>query len=78
MTHTDDLMAHPPKMAEMTGGVLDSEASADLGTTVDGHDRGLAVAAELAAEGQATPAATPATVEAVPPGLAALEAETEE
>jgi hypothetical protein len=78
MTHTDDLMAHPPTMAEMTGGLLDSEASAELGTSVDEHDRGLAVAAELAAEGQTSPVATPATVDAVPPGLAALEAETEE
>jgi hypothetical protein len=78
MTHAEDLMAHPPTMAEMAGGVLDSETSADLGTTVDGHDRGLAVAAELAAEGLATPVATLAAPEAVAPGLAALEAETEE
>ena len=53
MTHAEDLMTHPPAMAEMAGGVLDSESHAEA-----------PVAAGQAAE--------------VPPGLARLEAETEE
>jgi hypothetical protein len=50
MTHTDDLMDHPPAMAEMAGAAIESESH------------------------EAAPHFEP---DAVPPGLATLEAETE-
>ena len=50
MTHTEDLMVHPPAMAEMAGAAIDSESHV------------------------VAPHFEP---DAVPPGLAALEAETE-
>ena len=78
MTHADDLMAHPPSMAEMAGGVLEAEGRVDPHTSADGQDPALAVAAELAGEGHWTPSATAAAPDVVPPGLAALEAETED
>ena len=78
MTHADDLMAHPPAMAEMTGGLLEADGRADMATLADGTDAALAVAAEMAGEGHATPADMHAAPITVAPGLAALEAETED
>jgi hypothetical protein len=78
MTRTEEILAHPPAMAEMTGGLLESETDAVHAMTAAGHDPSMAVAAELAAEGQSVPADRPVRVDAVPAGLAALEAETEE
>jgi hypothetical protein len=78
MTHADDLMANPPAMAEMAGGLLDAEGDAVLASAAGGHDASLAVAAELAAEDTWTPSDAHPASEPVAPGLAALEAETEE
>lgn len=69
MSTAEDLMVHPPAMAEMVGGVLETETVRD--------DQAAVIAAEMAAEGHATPQATHVAVE-VPVELARLEAETEE
>jgi hypothetical protein len=74
MTHTDDLMAHPPAMAEMTGGLLEAETASAAG----GVDSSGVVAAELNAEGHAGSGPAHAAPIVVAPGLAALEAETED
>ena len=44
MTHTEDLLQHPPAMAEMAGGVLDSEShvAAPLAGHLDEVPLGLA------------------------------------
>jgi hypothetical protein len=65
-------------MAEMAGGVEESQADAMQEAAAHGIDAGAVVAAELAAEGHWTPAPDQPAADAVPPGLAALEAETEE
>ena len=78
MTNSEDMMAHPPAMAEMAGGLLDADGRADMTPLADGTDAHLAVAAELAAEGHSVPAATHPAPTTVQPGLAALEAETED
>jgi hypothetical protein len=49
MTHEEELLAHPPMMAEMAGAAIDAEAHPDA-----------------------------MHLDTVPPGLARLEAETEE
>ena len=78
MTHADDLMAHPPAMAEMAGGLLEAEGGADMTVSANGADLAGAVAAELSAEDSWAPTASHPAPDNVPPGLAALEAETEE
>lgn len=65
-------------MAEMAGGVEESQVDAVQAAAAAGVHVESVVAAEMAAEGQWTPADTHAAAPAVPPGLAALEAETEE
>lgn len=65
-------------MAEMAGGIEESQADAVQTAAAHGVDAEAVVAAELAAEGNWTPADVAAAPDAVPAGLAALEAETEE
>jgi hypothetical protein len=65
-------------MAEMAGGIEEAQVDAVQEAAAHGVDVGAVVAAELAAEADWTPAPDHPAAEAVEPGLAALEAETEE
>lgn len=65
-------------MAEMAGGLGESQADVVQAAAAHGVDVGAVVAAEMAAEGHWTPTEDHASTEPVPAGLAALEAETEE
>jgi hypothetical protein len=65
-------------MAEMAGGIGESETDAVMEAAAHGVDAGTVVAAEMAAEGHWTPAEGAKAPDEVPAGLAALEAETEE
>jgi hypothetical protein len=65
-------------MAEMAGGIEESQVDAVQSAAAHGVDVNAVVAAEMAAEGHWTPAADHPATQAVPAGLAALEAETEE
>lgn len=65
-------------MAEMAGGIEESQVDAVQSAAAHGVDVAGVVAAEMAAEGHWTPSDEPAAPAAVPAGLAALEAETEE
>ena len=65
-------------MAEMAGGVLESQHDAVREASATGHDASGAVAAEMGAEGRWTPTDAAAVSEGLAPGLAALEAETED
>ena len=65
-------------MAEMAGGVGEFQVDAAQAAEAHGVDAGAVVAAELAAEGHWVPDDGHAAPEAVPAGLTALEAETEE
>ncbi len=78
MTNAEDMMANQPAMAEMAGGVLEADGRADMKVLADGTDATRAVAAELAAEGHSLPPAVHPAPTTVAPGLAALEAETED
>ena len=65
-------------MAEMAGGIGEAETDAVQSASAHGVDAGAVVAAEMAAEGHWQPGRRGSPPEVVPPGLAALEAETEE
>jgi hypothetical protein len=65
-------------MAEMAGGIEESQGDAFRAAAAHGVDAGAVVAAELAAESSWAPAPDHAVADAVPAGLAALEAETED
>lgn len=65
-------------MAEMAGGLGESQGDVVQAAAVHGVDVGAVVATEMAAEGHWTPTEDQAGVQAVPAGLAALEAETED
>ena len=63
MTHTEDLMTHPPAMAEMAGGLPDADTEMARTVLDELEDEGHGYAADG---------------HAVPPVLAHLAAETEE
>ena len=65
-------------MAEMAGGIGEAETDAVQAASAHGVDAATVVAAEMAAEGHWEPADAGSGPEVVPPGLAALEAETED
>jgi len=65
-------------MAEMAGGLGEAQTDAVLTAAAHGVDAEAVVAAEMAAEGHWVPTDTHPGPDAVAPGLAALEAETEE
>jgi hypothetical protein len=65
-------------MAEMAGGIEEAQTDAVQTAAAHGVDAEAVVAAELAAEGNWTPADAHLDPTVVPSGLAALEAETEE
>ena len=65
-------------MAEMAGGIGESETDAVMAATAHGVDADAVVAAEMSGEGHWTPTDAQTAPDAVPAGLAALEAETEE
>ncbi len=65
-------------MAEMAGGIGEAETDAVQAAAAHGVDTDAVVAAEMAAEGHWAPTEAAKGPEAVAPGLAALEAETED